>query len=180
MTLDRNKFLQRNAPVLPSPLVHHTQGHLKEQRSGCAGCGHKTNNIESLPRHLRSHTEGKPFACAECGKRWISKSSLRVHIITIHLKEKRYSCKVRNYKTYRRTRTKEHTATHTGEAKKPNECGKSSHAFDTKAQLNNHTATVHICKNCGICGKSLKDRRHMQEHVECVEKVIEHFRETCS
>ena len=75
---------------------------------------------------------------------------------------------------------KEHTATHTGEAKKPNECGKSSHAFDTKAQLNNHTATVHICKNCGICGKSLKDRRHMKEHIEGVEKVIEHICETCS
>ena len=46
----------------------------------------------------------------------------------------------------------------------------------TKAQLNNHTETVHICKNCGICGKSLKDRRHKKEHVE----GIEHFCETCS
>ena len=159
VTLNRNRFLQRNALVLPSALVHHTQGHLKEQRSGCAGCGHTTNNIESLPRHLRSHTEGKPFACAECGKRWISTSILRVHIRTIHLKEKRYSCKVRNYKTYQKTRMEEHATTHTGETKKPNECGKCSQVFGNKVQLSNHMVTDHKYKCCcslsclsGSCG----------------------------
>ena len=86
--------------VKPSSASQMHTKQIKEQRSGCVGCGHKTNNIESLPRHLRSHTEEKPFVCAECGKRWISKSILRVHIRTIHLKEKRYSCEARYYKTY--------------------------------------------------------------------------------
>ena len=50
----------------------------------------------------------------------------------------------------------------------------------TKAQFDNHTETVHICKNYGICGKSLKNRRHKKEHVEGVGEVKKHFCETCS
>ena len=148
--------------------MHIRTVHLKEQRFSCDDCEYKTNNNESLAKHLRSHTGEKPFACAECGKMWTSRSSLSVHIRTIHLKEKRYSCEVCDYKTYQRTRMDEHAATHTGGAKKSNECGKCSEVFDNKAQLSNHMVTDHKFKCCDICGKSflrqLNLTRHQQKH----------------
>ena len=182
MTLDRNKFLQRNAPILPSA-----------HNSGCAVCGYKATMKESLAKHQRPHTEKEPFACADCGRRWIPKTSWRVHIRTSHTETIRIYANKENCgcSLINRRHTKKHI------------CETCTESLGKEKHLLNHITTIHktpvilgeatVKQNglhfkssfstaapilkvyeensrywvlCSFCGKQFRRKKDLQKHEE--------------
>ena len=116
--------------------IHIRSIHLKEKRFKCNDCEFKTNIKESLTKHMRSHTNEKPFECNTCGKMFSSQSSLSFHKRSIHLKEKRYSCSICDYKSNQKSRMDEHEGTHS--IVKFLVCKKCENQFENRKQLRNH------------------------------------------
>ena len=53
--------------------------------SGCLFC---TTSSSNLTQHLRVHNDEKTFECPTCSQKFRSSSNLKVHIKSIHTKEK--------------------------------------------------------------------------------------------
>ncbi|XP_060571892.1 gastrula zinc finger protein XlCGF57.1-like [Ruditapes philippinarum] len=66
-----------------------------------------------LPAHDRLNTANKPeFTCPECGKMFGYKNSLKVHMDSIHVQEKRFVCPTCNKGFRRKHHLQGHMITH--------------------------------------------------------------------
>ena len=118
-------------------------------------------------------TVSSRFECAKCGQDFGSKSTLKLHIKTIHLKDQRYKCDECEYKTNLTDSLRKHHISHTQEKKFVCEnCGK---ICASSSSLHVHIETIHNVIACNTCGKifsrqsSLK--RHYQRHAESLKET---------
>lgn len=106
----------------------------------CPTCGKSYRNLRYYKQHLKTHngmpTPKKSYICDYCGEKRTLKTLLELHILSKHLNERRYSCKL---------------------------CDKS---FFSKGSLSEHEIVHSRKKNetCNICSRILVNRKALILH----------------
>ncbi|XP_055702971.1 zinc finger protein 510-like [Phlebotomus papatasi] len=131
-------------------------------------------------RHMISHKtkypENLPFICALCNRSFISRETIRAHMITVHLKKKRYDCNICGEKfIHSLTRYRHINKFH---LKRPvANCSLCSASFYHKTSLVAHRRKFHppsVTLKCEECNAIFFDKRHLKKHLQ------EHFKNfTC-
>lgn len=106
----------------------------------CPTCGKLYRNVRYYKQHLKLHngitTPKKLFICDYCGEKRTLKTLIELHILSKHLNERRYQCKL---------------------------CDK---AFFSKGSLSEHEVVHSRKKSetCGVCGRILVNRKALILH----------------
>jgi len=107
----------------------------------------------------------RSFHCGECDQAFYTNHGLNMHIRTVHLKEKRFSCKECEYKTNNQNALTNHHRAHTGE--KPFGCPECGIMTSTKSGLSLHIKTVHLKElrfSCDLCDYKTNQKTSMEWH----------------
>ncbi|XP_055678107.1 zinc finger protein 260-like [Lutzomyia longipalpis] len=124
-----------------------------------------------LDRHMKSHrskkVENQSFICHLCQKTFISRETIRAHMITVHLKKKRYSCNHCDQKfIHSLTRYRHINKYHL--KKTVASCSLCSASFYHKTSLVAHRRKFHppsITLKCDECNAIYFDRRQLKKHL---------------
>lgn len=128
---------------------HTPQEHLNGSMWQCSKCAFQSPKKEILRNHYRTHS--KKFSCATCEQKFSLSSSLKSHQM-----QHRHGV----YATQPTERF---------------ECDTCDCSFGIKAGLNHHKRNVHrqINFHCDVCGKIVKNKIHLKNHVAI------HFKVSC-
>ena len=127
--------------------------------------------LEVRVKDIKSDEKEKSFSdmntlntrikCEFCDhEEYLNKSSLTMHIRTVHMKELRYSCDECEYKTNNKHSLAKHQIAHTGE--KPFGCSDCEKSFTSKSNLALHIKTVHLKElrfSCEVCNYKTNNKR---------------------
>ncbi|CAG9789591.1 unnamed protein product [Diatraea saccharalis] len=147
---------------------HFATVHMKVKRHRCPHCPETFRNYFQRNKHI-SNVHGvklKEFKCTLCPKVFISSGKLGVHIRTVHLKLKRYSCDVCEWRFYSKSELKDHMVRHGGERK--HQCNICKKGYARKYTLTEH---MRIHENdrrfvCPTCGKSFIQNSTLKHHIK--------------
>ncbi|XP_052757201.1 zinc finger protein 714-like isoform X7 [Galleria mellonella] len=147
---------------------HFATVHLQVKRHRCPHCAETFRNYFQRNKHI-SNIHGlklKEFKCNMCPKVFSLSGKLGLHIKTVHLKMKRHTCDVCEWKFYSKSELKDHMIRHGGERKyKCNVCKK---AYARKYTLREH---MRIHDNdrrfvCTICGTGFVQNCSLKHHTK--------------
>ncbi|XP_013163599.1 PREDICTED: zinc finger protein 675 isoform X4 [Papilio xuthus] len=142
--------------------------HKKCKRHRCPECHEGFRNYFQRNKHISS-VHGmtlKEFKCDLCPRVFNLSGKLRVHFRTVHLKMKRYTCEVCDWKFYSKSELKFHMIKHGGERKY--QCNVCKKAYARKYTLTEH---MRIHDNdrryaCGECGRSFVQNCSLKHHIK--------------
>lgn len=147
---------------------HHATVHLKVKRHRCPHCTETFRNYFQRNKHIASvhGLKLKEFKCAMCPKVFNLSGKLGVHVRTVHLKVKRHSCGVCEWKFYSKSELKDHMIRHGGERKF--QCNVCKKAYARKYTLREH---MRIHENdrrfvCSTCGRSFVQNCSLKHHTK--------------
>lgn len=147
---------------------HYATVHMKVKRHRCPHCPEAFRNYFQRNKHI-SAVHGlklKEFKCTMCPKVFTISGKLGVHVRTVHLKLKRFSCGVCEWKFYSKSELKDHMVKHGGERKY--QCSVCKKAYARKYTLREH---MRIHENdrrfvCTICGRSFIQNCSLKHHMK--------------
>ncbi|XP_049704016.2 zinc finger protein 287 isoform X5 [Helicoverpa armigera] len=147
---------------------HYATVHMKVKRHRCPHCPETFRNYFQRNKHI-SAIHGmklKEFKCTMCPKVFTISGKLGVHIRSVHLKLKRHSCDVCEWKFYSKSELKDHMVKHGGERKY--QCTICKKAYARKYTLREH---MRIHENdrrfvCTICGRSFIQNCSLKHHTK--------------
>lgn len=162
--------------------ISHLKRHIQSAHSdvsrpfACEVCGRKFSSDRLLKRHKGVHLPDElKYACKECDKKFATKWSCRMHVNSFH-RGVTYECDVCNKKFTQMSSLKPHKLKHQTEGvnpvKKPQKegilvcwiCGKT---LKTKRILDNHMNS-HLKINpcvCEICRKGFTNSKKLKRHM---------------
>lgn len=151
-----------------SRLSAHISSHVK---ICCPFCGKSYKNRRYYKDHLKTHTgEGgakKKFICDYCGEERNLKTLLEQHILSKHLNERRYKCKICDKGFYSNGTLQEHQIVHTGE--RPEQCD-----ICRQRLVNKKALVLHYRRHtgekpypCNICGERFISSSRRRVHEKC-------------
>lgn len=154
---------------------------------------YSTANIDSQVNNLATKKGNK---CKGCNRSFCSMGDLKLHIKTIHLKLKRFRCKICNYATYYKKGIHAHMKTHSenSASRKPNpsinqdtlnkkQVDDSQKSQSDLKKLNSYNR--YLFRNnksqCHICKRILRGRYSAKNHIRAVHlKIKPHKCSVCS
>ncbi|XP_063694951.1 zinc finger protein 239-like [Bolinopsis microptera] len=120
-----------------SELYSHFRDIHKHKLFSCSYCSKLFTRSSSLKTHTRVHTGERPYQCTECGKTFTQLSNVLQHNRDVHIKDKRFKCKLCE-KGFSRLETLQcHIRVHTGE--RIYKCEVCQKSFSQRANLKVHT-----------------------------------------
>ncbi|EAT36083.1 AAEL011807-PB [Aedes aegypti] len=140
----------------------------KDLPYACDLCSRSFKLPSSLASHIKVHSEDRKFVCNDCGNGFKKLEHLKMHINTVHLKTKAYSCQVCNKSFARVGDRNVHMRSHAEE--KPHQCSYCGRGFHLAKALRAHTRQhtgerpfVCIICNAGFtCHKTLTSHTRKQ------------------
>lgn len=145
---------------------HYAKVHKMVKRYRCPHCPETFRNYFQKNKHISAihGVKLREFKCTMCPKVFTIGGKLGVHIRTVHLKMKRHSCDVCEWKFYSKCELKEHMICHGGERKY--QCNICKKAYARKYTLREH---MRIHENdrrfvCSACGRSFVQNCSLKHH----------------
>uniref|UniRef100_A0A2H1VN70 SFRICE_007083 n=1 Tax=Spodoptera frugiperda TaxID=7108 RepID=A0A2H1VN70_SPOFR len=147
---------------------HQANVHMKVKRHRCPHCSEAFRNYFQRNKHIAAvhGLKLKEFKCTMCPKVFTISGKLGVHIRAVHLKLKRYSCDVCEWKFYSKSELKDHMVKHGGERKY--QCGICKKAYARKYTLSEHMR-IHANDRrfvCSLCGRSFIQNCSLKHHMK--------------
>ncbi|XP_022818915.1 zinc finger and SCAN domain-containing protein 12-like isoform X5 [Spodoptera litura] len=147
---------------------HQANVHMKVKRHRCPHCSEAFRNYFQRNKHIAAvhGLKLKEFKCTMCPKVFTISGKLGVHIRAVHLKLKRYSCDVCDWKFYSKSELKDHMVKHGGERKY--QCSICKKAYARKYTLSEHMR-IHANDRrfvCTICGRSFIQNCSLKHHMK--------------
>jgi general transcription factor IIIA len=134
----------------------------------CEQCGVEVNKAY-LKNHWRKVHAG-PAVCDHCGNVYKSSMRLRIHVRTVHQKEKNHRCKICLKRFIHKSSANLCQAKHNDERNVP--CNFCDRMFHTSAQRNSHRLSIHgklelrqynyFCDRCEFVART---RNILQKHM---------------
>lgn len=161
-----------------SRLILHRSSH--STKKYCVQCGKTYKNLRYYKDHMKRHkgviVKKNEFICDYCGESRSLKSLLELHILSNHLKERRFNCEVCGKGFFSKGSLKEHGIVHTKE--RPEQCNMCGRRLINKKALVLHQR-LHTGERpfqCSVCGERFlsSSRRHVHmknRHGERIEHL---------
>ncbi|XP_059056456.1 zinc finger protein ZFMSA12A-like isoform X3 [Achroia grisella] len=147
---------------------HFATVHLQVKRHRCPHCSETFRNYFQRNKHISSvhGLKLKEFKCNMCPRVFNLSGKLGLHIKTVHLKMKRHTCDVCEWKFYSKSELKDHMVRHGGERKY--KCSVCKKAYARKYTLREH---MRIHENdrrfvCSICGTGFVQNCSLKHHTK--------------
>ena len=138
----------------------------------CTFCPKNCDNKSDLDRHLLTHTKENPYKCPKCTKGFNDKSSLKLHVQSVHENYRPFQCELCPKAFTQKIALTKHVRMHTGE--RPFQCQYCPKTFATKQQQIGHerTHTGEKPYACQYCPKkfTLKQQMKIHERIHTGEK----------
>ncbi|CAH1645685.1 unnamed protein product [Spodoptera littoralis] len=137
----------------------------------CVSCGRRFISKSTLDLHMTSHTRDRPFPCTECDKKFSCKQRMLIHKRQVHDKEKTHLCQLCSKSFFKKYHLQVHLRSHSKE--KPYECPECGKFFSTTTILKSHREIHSEEKafNCTLCSMSFKKRNYLNVHMVSHTKV---------
>lgn len=140
-----------------------------EGKFHCQFCPKVFSSRGPLNVHHRTHTGERPHACQFCGMRFTQKISVQKHIMSKHIVEPQFKCKMCGKAFKAKYSLTLHEQLHTTLPVACEVCGK---AFGHKSALKKHMAYMHAklqsCAErslkCHVCFKSFSSKSNVMRH----------------
>ena len=123
------------------------------------------NSKEKKNIDHQENSRERNFECGDCDQAFYNNHGLNMHIRTVHLKEKRFSCTECEYKTNNQNALAKHHRAHAGE--KPFGCPECGIMMTTKSGLSMHIRTIHLKElrfSCELCDYKTNLKGSMEWH----------------
>lgn len=135
----------------------------------CQFCAKVFLSIGPLNVHTRTHTGERPHACQICGIRFAQKVSMQKHIMSKHIVEPQFKCKMCGKAFKGKYSLTLHEQLHTTLPLACEVCGK---AFGHKSALKKHMTYMHskpqTCAEpslkCHVCFKKFSSKSNVMKH----------------
>ncbi len=108
----------------------------------------------------------KQYKCLECGREYAYRRGLKLHISSIHLKERPFQCSYCDYSSARKLHLERHEMIHTGE--RPYVCGLCGKGYIVEFYLNSHINKVHLgipSFTCHYCKEGFSSDSSLEIHL---------------
>ncbi|KAL7305583.1 hypothetical protein TKK_0002314 [Trichogramma kaykai] len=152
--------------------------YLKTIDMNAGGIQLNEQNIKTYPSKIN---EGKQrIECEICFKKFSTKTTLKIHINSVHKDLKPYHCDVCDKSFTQKFNLRRHIdSVHNG--RKPHNCDICGKSFAQKCVLKTHIHSVHNLINypCHICGKTLTRKDNLKIHIDSVHNQISYRCHIC-
>ena len=136
-----------------------------------------TDKMERRTQDKNVH-KGKQPKCPLCEKSFSREHSVKLHIATVHEKQKPYKCHLCKKSFSREPSVKLHIAT-VHEKQTPYKCHLCDKSFSREHSVKPHIATVHEGQRpykCHLCQKKFTQKYYVKNHIRSVHEKLKPFR----
>lgn len=136
----------------------------------CPTCGKLYRNVRYYKQHLKLHngitTPKKLFICDYCGEKRTLKTLIELHILSKHLNERRYQCKLCEKAFFSKGSLSEHEVVHS--RKKSETCGVCGRILVNRKALilHNRLHTGERPYPCNMCGEKFLSSSRRLAHIK--------------
>ena len=136
----------------------------------CDICDKLFSSKSNLKKHIDTiHLKLKSHKCEECGKTFNQKGNLKYHVNSVHLKIKPYKCE-ECWKTFGSEQDLKRHKDAVHLKLKPFKCDECGISFATEGNLKTHINQVHHPYKCKYCEELFDDQDSLDGHVSLVHK----------
>ena len=165
-------------------LKDHMKIHSDEREFACEQCTKRFKGIRALREHIKAHDGIFDKECPDCDMKFVSSTALQSHIIRKHTPGYSFSCDQCGKEFRMKGQLKNHMTLHTGE--KPYKCREGCDTTFRTASIRKDHERQHleagedIQYKCDQCGKIVKDKHKLKDHMKIHSNKKEFACEQCS
>ncbi|CAH2240296.1 zinc finger protein 98-like [Pararge aegeria] len=137
----------------------------------CVPCGRRFISQSSLDVHMLRHTKNRPFVCELCDKDFQQNIGLVHHKRRVHDKERTHMCQICSKRFFRKYNLQLHLRSHSKE--KPYKCPDCDKCFSSSTIMKSHQLIHSDAKNfvCDLCDMAFKKPGYLRVHMISHTKV---------